>query len=257
MAGRYALLSDIHSNVGALTAVLEDLDQRHVDTIINLGDILYGPLEPLATYELLRSRDIVTIRGNQDRQIYDATPTEIAENSTLAFILEDLGDEPVEWLRSLPPTARVDDRIFACHGTPSDDTAYLLEDVSSGFPILRDNDSIARAIGDITEPIVACGHSHLAHIVKVEEGRLVINPGSVGLPAYYDEDPSPHRMENYSSHASYAIIEFSHDFPVHIEIHRAPYDERSASRLAAQRARYDWSGALVSGRAEFPRRNTR
>jgi len=250
LAQRYALLSDIHSNIGALTAVLEDVDKRHVDTIINLGDILYGPLEPHATYELLRTRDIVTIRGNQDRQIYEATPNEIAQNPTLAFILENLGDEPIEWLRSLPPTETVDDRIFACHGTPTDDTEYLLEDISSGSPILRTNADINRAIGDITEPIVACGHSHLAHVVQLEPDRLVINPGSVGLPAYYDEDPRPHTMESYSAHASYAIVEFNHDLPVHVEIHRAAYDELSASRLAAQHERIDWSRALVSGRAE-------
>ncbi|GMQ97901.1 MAG: metallophosphoesterase family protein [Acidimicrobiia bacterium] len=248
MARRYALLSDIHSNLGALTAVLDDLDKRHVDTIINLGDILYGPLEPLATYELLRSRDIVTIRGNQDRQIYEARATEIAQSPTLAFILENLGDEPVEWLRSLPPTATVDGRIFACHGTPTDDTVYLLEDVSSGSPILNDDDSITRAIGNIAEPIVVCGHSHLAHVVHLGPDKLVVNPGSVGLPAYQDEDPFPHKMQSYSPHASYAIIDFIDGHQIHVEIHRTTYDEQSASRLAAKHGRPDWSRALASGR---------
>jgi len=249
LPGRYALLSDIHSNVGALTAVLDDLDKRHVDTIINLGDILYGPLEPLATYELLRSRDIVTIRGNQDRQIFEARPTEIAQNPTLSFIVENLGDGPVEWLRSLPPTTTVDNRIFACHGTPADDTVYLLEDVSSGSPILRDSDSITRAIGNIDEPIVACGHSHLAQVVHLGPDTLVVNPGSVGLPAYQDEEPYPHKMQSYSPHASYAIVDFNDEHRPHVEIHRTAYDEQSASRLAAEHGRTDWSMALASGRA--------
>jgi len=249
LATRYALLSDIHSNVGALTAVLEDLDKRHVDTIINLGDILYGPLEPLATYELLRSRDMITIRGNQDRQIYEAGPSEVARNATLAFILENLGDEPVEWLESLPATTSVDAQIFACHGTPASDTVYLLEDVSSGTPIVRDDDSITRAIGDIAEPIVACGHSHLARVVHLSPERLVVNPGSVGLPAYQDDDPFPHKMQSYSPHASYAIIDFEDEHRVHVEVHRIAYDEQSASRLAASHGRVDWSRALVSGRA--------
>lgn len=249
MATRYAFLSDIHSNLGALTAVLEDIDKRHVGTIINLGDILYGPLEPLATYELLRTRDIITIRGNQDRQIHEAEPSEVAQNPTLAFVLENLGDEPVEWLGSLPATTSVDGQIFACHGTPANDAAYLLEDVSSGTPILRDEESITRAIGEITEPIVACGHSHLAHVVHLSPERLVVNPGSVGLPAYQDDEPVPHKMQSYSPHASYAIIDFGDEHRVHVEIHRIAYDDQSASRLAASHGRADWSRALISGRA--------
>ena len=67
-----AAISDIHSNVFALEAVLKDLKQRNATQIVNLGDILYGPIAPKATYELLmkHQKDIITIRGNQDRQIW-------------------------------------------------------------------------------------------------------------------------------------------------------------------------------------------
>ena len=87
-----AAISDIHSNVFALEAVLADIKARSVDQIVNLGDILYGPIAPQATYDLLMAHqdEIITIRGNQDRQIYAATMTEMANNATLNFIIEDL-----------------------------------------------------------------------------------------------------------------------------------------------------------------------
>ncbi|MGP9557668.1 metallophosphoesterase family protein, partial [Psychrobacter sp. AOP7-A1-24] len=67
-----AAISDIHSNVYALESVFADIRHRdvdQVDQIVNLGDILYGPIAPNATYELLMAHqdDIITIRGNQDR----------------------------------------------------------------------------------------------------------------------------------------------------------------------------------------------
>ncbi len=96
---RIAAISDIHSNVFALDAVLHDIAHRSVDVIVNLGDILYGPIAPRATYELLIAQDFVTIRGNQDRQIYEATQNEIDTNPTLQFILEDLGTEPLDWMQ--------------------------------------------------------------------------------------------------------------------------------------------------------------
>ncbi len=62
---RFAVLSDIHSNIWALDAVLEDVRKKQIDQLINLGDILYGPLAPKATYERLQHETIITIRGNQ------------------------------------------------------------------------------------------------------------------------------------------------------------------------------------------------
>lgn len=93
---RFAVLSDIHGNVWALEAILSHARSKGADRFINLGDTLYGPLAPRATYDRLQSENIITIRGNQDRQIYEATQDEIAANPTLQFILADLGDLDAE-----------------------------------------------------------------------------------------------------------------------------------------------------------------
>src|SRR5579864_4417687 len=113
---RIALIADIHANVWALDAVLADIKKQRVDTMFNLGDILHGALKPHATYERLRAAgDGLTIRGNQDRQIYDATDQDRRKSPTLDYMINDLGDEPIEWLRRLPPTAIFEEEIFLCH----------------------------------------------------------------------------------------------------------------------------------------------
>src|SRR5258706_14734416 len=101
MRYRIALLADIHANVWALEAVLADVRKQGVDVLWNLGDILHGALRPRATYDLLRSTDIaLTIRGNQDRELYEPSGDPRVE-----WMLRDLGPEPIEWLSGSSATS--------------------------------------------------------------------------------------------------------------------------------------------------------
>ncbi|MEZ9631746.1 metallophosphoesterase [Vibrio cyclitrophicus] len=93
---KYAVLSDIHSNVCALKAVVEDARSKGVTKFVNLGDIFYGPLAPRETYDYLCGLDAITISGNQDRQIYQSSASEVASNPTMQFILDELGEAPLE-----------------------------------------------------------------------------------------------------------------------------------------------------------------
>ena len=181
--------------------------RRGADVLLNLGDVLCGPLEPRATFERLRNEGVLlTVRGNQDRQIYDASEQDRRGNPTLNFAIEDLGEEAIQWLRSIPETAAFENEIFLCHGTPSSDETYLLEDVASGRPLLKPEEEIVRLLGDVPHPVILCGHTHIPRLVRLASGQIILNPGSVGLPAYSDDQPNPHAMENYSPHASYAIL---------------------------------------------------
>ena len=70
---KLAVLSDIHGNVYALEAVVGDLEQRCAEEIVNLGDTFYGPIAPKGTFDLIDEYDFITIRGNEDRLIFEAT----------------------------------------------------------------------------------------------------------------------------------------------------------------------------------------
>jgi len=244
---KFAILSDIHSNVYALEAVLYDAKRKGCDTLINLGDILYGPIQPRATYELLSEHEFLTVCGNQDRQIFQATASEITSNPTMQFILDDLGNEPLEWMASLPFDLQVMPGLYLCHGTPSSDLIYLLEDVSSGAAILRSDQEIIRLLGGQQSKLICCGHTHTPRLVKLTSGVSILNPGSVGLQAYTDDQPFIHSMENYTDKASYAIAETFNDEWV-IQHVRVPYDISSAIEDCLTRGRHDWAHFIQSGR---------
>ena len=244
---KYAILSDIHSNVYALEAVIDDAVQRGCNTLVNLGDILYGPIRPRATFDLLSEYDFVTISGNQDRQIYQADNAEIASNPTMQFILDDLGTEPLDWMKSLPFDLQLTPELYLCHGTPKSDLIYLLEDVSTGTAIVRKDNDIQALLGEQKSRLICCGHTHTPRLVKLASGSTILNPGSVGLQAYTDEEPVVHSMQNYTDKACYAIIEITqNDFIV--EHRRVNYEVASAIKDCLARDRDDWAHFLQTGR---------
>jgi len=244
---RIATLSDIHSNVFALEAVIYDAKKRGAELMLNLGDILYGPIAPKATFDLLRDHKFVTIRGNQDRQIYEATQEEIDSNPTMHFILDDLGQTPLDWMRSLPFDNQLSDDIYICHGTPANDLTYLLENVKTGYARLRSDSEIMALLNGQSSNLIICGHTHIPRTVTLKSGQLIVNPGSVGLPAYTDDEPVSHYMENFSPHASYAVLEKSKaGWTVqHIKV---PYDFQQAAEEAKKRQREDWVHFLITGK---------
>lgn len=243
MRCRIALLADIHANVWALEAVLADVRKQGVDILWNLGDLLHGPLKPRATYDLLRSADIaLTIRGNQDRELFEPTIDPRVE-----WMIRDLSEEAIGWLRGLPATAVFEDEVLLCHGSPTDDLCYLLEDVTSGHPQVRDEEEIVGLLAGAALPVIVCGHTHIPRLVRLANGQTIVNPGSVGLAAYSDDTPVPHAMENYSPDASYAILEKTPS-GWDATFRNVPYDTREASRTAAELRRNDWAYQIATGR---------
>lgn len=245
---KFAILSDIHSNIFALQAVVKDARDKGFTDFINLGDILYGPIAPRQTYEYLQSLNAITISGNQDRQICEAMENKIASNPTMQFILSELGQEPISWMKQLPFDLQITTDIYACHGTPSDDLEYLLEDISTGRPIARTDEEIIDRLNGISSSIILCGHTHTPRCVELSTGQIVINPGSVGLQAYTDDEPNVHSMQNYSSKASYVTLQKTFNNEWDIAFHKVTYDVCKAVHAASKRGREDWVHFLSTGR---------
>lgn len=231
-------MGDIHGNAWALEAVISDAHRRGVSEFVDLGDVLYGPLAPRKTFELLRQIKLVAqVRGNQDRLILDGP-----RNSTLDWVRNDLGQQPLDWLAALPPIAMHQDWLL-CHGSPSSDTVYLLEDVSAGFARVRSESEIEDLLGNTHARWVLCGHTHVQRMVRLTSGQTIVNPGSVGVPAYDDAAPVRHVMESFSPHARYAIIEDSAVSFLHVE-----YDWATAAMKARELGREDWARGIATGR---------
>jgi len=244
---KFAVLSDIHSNVFALEAVIADAKKHCVDLTVNLGDILYGPIAPKATYDLLMQHDIVTICGNQDRQIFEATAEEVNSNPTMKFIIDNLGTEPIAWMKSLPFDIQLSDDVYLCHGTPDDDLIYLLENVELGYPRLRSDSEIIELLNGQKSKLICCGHTHTPRTVSLTTGQVIINPGSVGLQAYTDDEPIVHSMESYNSMASYSVVEKTAE-NWNVEHIKVPYDVKLAVAECEKRGRMDWVHFITTGR---------
>ncbi|MCP4664035.1 MAG: metallophosphoesterase family protein [bacterium] len=241
-----AVISDIHGNRWALEAVLDDIRRRQIQDVVNLGDTVYGPLDPQGTAEILLELDVPTVRGNQDRILLEpADPAEIVP--TFAYVSESLGEAHLQWLGSLETTGVVEE-MFLCHASPDCDAEYLLWQLDQGGASLRRASDVATSLGSIHNPVVLCGHDHVPRTMLLPNGALVVNPGSVGLPAYVDDEPFPHVMETGTPHARYAVVsEVSGGWRV--EDVAVPYDWQTAAAVALKNGRPDWVEWLRTGQA--------
>jgi predicted phosphodiesterase len=244
---RIAVLSDIHGNLSALESVLRHIDHRGADLIVNLGDIVSGPLQPRETAERLMELSLPTIRGNHERQLL-TQPLE-KMNASDRFAREELTEEQLRWLQTLPEHLHLPDGVLLVHGTPASDLAYFLETVEpAGVRQATPAEVLARAQG-VDAALILCGHTHMQRIVTCDDGRLIVNPGSVGLPALASDFPFPHRIESRSPAARYALIEFKGNAwsatPIQVD-----YDSSSGAQLASARGRMDWAIALATGRTQ-------
>jgi predicted phosphodiesterase len=244
-AMKLAVLSDIHGNLGALDAVLSDIAARTISTIVNLGDIVSGPLQPAETADRLMALNLPTVRGNHERQLLDHDPAAMGASDRHAIAR--LTPRHLAWLAALPPTRTLGD-IFLCHGRPDDDMRYLLETVEPSGARPATEAEAAERVAGIAAPLTLCGHSHRPRALRLADGRLIVNPGSVGLPAYGWDWPHDHKMEAGTPHARYAVIERT-NAGFAAEIVCVAYDWERAAALAETNARPDWATALRTGRA--------
>jgi predicted phosphodiesterase len=153
-----------------------------------------------------------------------------------------------EWLSKLPATKMLGEQILLCHGTPTDDLEYLLEEIQGTEARLASQEKIRLRLGGLNIPLVLCAHSHLPHIVQTAGGGTIVNPGSVGLPAYGDTRPSVHYMETGSPHARYAVVDQEAGI-LKVDFVAVEYDWEQASQDAAAAERPDWAHALRTGYA--------
>lgn len=242
---KIAVLSDIHGNLAALDAVLRHIRSRGADLIVNLGDIVSGSLLPCETADRLMALDLPTVRGNHERQLLASDVGDMRVSDRFARTA--LRTDQLDWIAQLPATLRIADEVLMVHGTPESDLDYFLETVTEEGCHAATLAEVECRAGQGNERLILCGHTHVPRSVTLGDGRLVVNPGSVGLQAYEDDLPWPHRIETGSPHARYATVvrtESGWD----VEFHKVEYDWDAAADLARANGRDDWVMALREGR---------
>lgn len=245
---RIAVLADIHGNLPALEAVLGDLEQRRaVDLIVNLGDSVSGPLWPTETCQLLMSLDWPTVRGNHDRAVAFDDPAGMWSSD--AFAHSKLTVAQRAWLGALPCRSEFAASVTAFHGRPDNDNRYTLDDIADGRLMAAKPSKVSQRLGDVATRtgLVLCGHSHQPRMLQLDGGPLVLNPGSVGCPAYDDSANSAHVSEVGTPHARYAIATITAAGAIAVDLLAVIYDHKAAAARAGANGRPEWAHALAKG----------
>ena len=178
---RVGLISDIHGNLLALDAVLEELDRAGVDRLVCLGDVESGPQ---ANEAVARVRELgcPVVMGNWDAMAIDGIPDatdELEERlyATAAWWADQLTDESRAFIETFVPTLEVpldgETTMLCFHGSPQSFDDWILATTP--------DEEVRQMLGDVEEPVLAGGHTHL-QMLRRYSSKLIVNPGSVGLP---------------------------------------------------------------------------
>ena len=254
---KIAAISDIHGNLPALDAVLADIAARGADLIVNLGDILSGPLWAAATADRLMPLQLPTIAGNHERQLLTQTRAQMSASD--AHTDAELLAHHRAWLASLPATRALNDEVYCCHGTPASDLSYFLETIVPGFEgvgrgangvraatLAEATERAGPALHGVTHGLILCGHTHVPRVRQLVDGRLIVNPGSVGLQGFDDDHVHPHVIETGAPHARYALLERG-VAGWQVTLRAVAYDWESAAQRADREGRPDWAHPLRTG----------
>jgi predicted phosphodiesterase len=240
---KFAAIADVHGNRPALEAVLADIAMLGIDEVVNLGDHVSGPLEAAATADLLIERGFPSVRGDQDRILVELWQAGGSARSDF----RQLERRHFDWLASMPATLTYKERLFLCHASPINDAAFWLDTVTTdGGARASPIAAIEVEAAGINAEIILCGHTHIPRVVRLRDGRLVVNPGSVGLPGYDGRSPVPYVVEVGTPHACYAILEHT-GAGWSVTIRYVPYDPTAMAALARSRGMPNWANAIATG----------
>jgi putative phosphoesterase len=232
-SSRVAFISDVHSNLEALEAVLDEVGKLKVYCA---GDIVGYGASPNEVVRVLQGIEATCVLGNHD---YAALNGDVGEFNPLAgmaaiWTSKHLSDESKAFLGSLPRDISTEiwgKRVYITHGSP-DDTMweYVLPSTHS--------DLFGYYLQKVHADVMALGHTHLAFQWRSDDGGLVFNPGSVGQPRTGDR------------RASFAILGLGGDDPggVQVEFRQVEYDvERAAKKILESGLPPSLASQLFSG----------
>lgn len=227
---RYLVLSDIHGNLPALTAVLAACPPSSYDRVIVLGDLVGYGADPGAVIDRIRAlAPHVVVRGNHDKAVAGLMPVETfnshARDAAL-WATAQLTETQLAYLRDLPAgPLLVDDGIEAWHGAPADEDQYLV-----WIDDIRDAAAMGR------RPLCLFGHTHVQGAYGSGEGRPVVTTGEGWQRTTLQVDPKDQWLINPGSvgqprdgdaRAAYAVV----DTDAHtVDLHRQVYDIGEAQR---------------------------
>lgn len=182
---KLALIADIHGNLEAFGAVLDDMPE--VEKILCAGDFVgYGP-EPNEVLEIARSKEIISVRGNHDHAVISEKYGDLNElaRKSAKWTRQNLKSKNLDFLKDLPKKITLEEEgyeIFIAHGTPRKPLKEYIYPGSS-------NRALVNITRGTNSNIIILGHTHVP-LEETIQNKYIINPGSVGQPRDKNPDAS-------------------------------------------------------------------
>lgn len=204
---KIAIISDIHGNASALSAVLSDIKKNKVDSIICLGDVATLGPSPREVLDMIKDLNCPCIIGNHEEALFH--PNRISDfdikgellEKTIYWCLDKLNQEDMKFLNTFIPSIsfklEINKEMLCYHGSP-DSSIWSVNSNSSNEEldkVFRKYKSISVAVG---------GHTHI-QMVKKHWDLLIVNPWSVWCA--FTSEPNKNSAPLISQFAEYAIIE--------------------------------------------------
>ncbi len=225
---RYAILSDVHANLEALTAVLADADAEGTSAILGLGDLVGYGADPGPCVDLLAARGATLVAGNHEwgaAGLIDVDWFNPAARAAILWTRDRIAPDAGRYLGALPLVRTLGDAHLV-HASPRHPEEWdYLTSAEDGFAVFGDFDTRLCFVGHSHRPGVwsmgSGGPDHAASFrawplrIRLEDGRrYIVNVGSVGQPR--DRD----------ARAAYALWDVERR---EVEIRRVVYDHRAAA----------------------------
>lgn len=200
-----ALISDIHSNLPALEAVLKSIDKKKPDKIFCLGDIIGYNTFPNEVIDLIKTNNINCLMGNHDYDIINKKFSLEKESDKIkVWTLNKLTSSNIDFLSNLPININLETsnkKITMYHSSPRSMTEYLYEDTEDTIEVMQ----------NFKNDILICGHTHLPYY-KYYNDKLIINSGSVGKPKRKNKQASYVLLNIINKKINIEIITLDYDY---------------------------------------------
>ncbi|MGA2385644.1 MAG: YfcE family phosphodiesterase [Candidatus Bathyarchaeia archaeon] len=225
---KVAVLSDVHANLQALEAVIQDAQERGADVFLNAGDSVGYGANPNEVVELLCEKNVLSVLGNYDAEVVEGKADAKGEKKVAyKFTKKELAKSCQQYLHSLPRELRLEAagvKLLVTHGSPENIEEHIYKDT----PVER-----LKILAETSKAdVIIVGHSH-EQLLRQINGISFINPGSVGRPG--DGNPQ----------AAYVMLKFN---PFKVEWIRLDYDvEAAADALRKKSLPESFSQMLLRG----------
>lgn len=208
---RLGLIGDVHAEDERLHVAITALMAERVDRILCSGDLVDGHGDVDRACALIKTHQVITVRGNHDRWIRDDDMRTLPN----AHLMTKLAPESIEVLKALPSTLTLDlplGKLLLCHGTGSNDMRKLGPD-DSGYAISA-NDDLLKVLFDPSVAFMVCGHTHVPMVRRFERGSgkpalLVVNAGTLARedkPGFAILDMAARRVDFHHINGDLTVV---------------------------------------------------